>query len=146
MAAGELLMFARQAATPAHSHTWTSIVHSSEHFGSTAIVSRAGNRFLHATGRLRATCLGAAAPGLVAIAVGVQAQNGAFSLSSPDIANGKKIAEAQVFNSFGCTGSNLSPALSWSNAPAGTKSFALLSYEPDAPTGSGWWHWVAYNI
>jgi Raf kinase inhibitor-like YbhB/YbcL family protein len=69
-----------------------------------------------------------------------------FMVSSPDISNGKKIADAQVFNSFGCTGQNVSPALSWSNAPAGTKSFALLMHDPDAPTGSGWWHWLAYNI
>jgi Raf kinase inhibitor-like YbhB/YbcL family protein len=69
-----------------------------------------------------------------------------FALSSPDIANGGKISEAQVFNSFGCSGHNVSPALSWSNAPAGTKSFALLVHDPDAPTGSGWWHWVVYNI
>jgi Raf kinase inhibitor-like YbhB/YbcL family protein len=69
-----------------------------------------------------------------------------FTLSSSDIAEGKKIAEAQVFNGFGCSGKNLSPALSWSNAPAGTKSFALLVHDPDAPTGSGWWHWVVYDI
>jgi Raf kinase inhibitor-like YbhB/YbcL family protein len=70
----------------------------------------------------------------------------AFTLTSPDITNGKTIATAQVFNSFGCTGGNVSPALAWSNVPAGTKSFALLAYDPDAPTGSGWWHWVVYNI
>jgi Raf kinase inhibitor-like YbhB/YbcL family protein len=69
-----------------------------------------------------------------------------FALSSPDIADGGKISEAQVFNSFGCSGGNASPALSWSNAPAGTKSFALLVHDPDAPTGSGWWHWIVYNI
>jgi Raf kinase inhibitor-like YbhB/YbcL family protein len=69
-----------------------------------------------------------------------------FALSSPDIANGGKISEEQVFNAFGCNGHNVSPALSWSNAPAGTKSFALLVHDPDAPTGSGWWHWVVYNI
>ena len=69
-----------------------------------------------------------------------------FALSSPDIANGGKISDAQVFNSFGCSGRNVSPALSWSNAPAGTKSFALLVHDPDAPTGSGWWHWVVYDI
>jgi hypothetical protein len=69
-----------------------------------------------------------------------------FALSSPDIANGGKISEAQVFNAFGCSGHNVSPALSWRNAPAGTKSFALLVHDPDAPTGSGWWHWVVYNI
>jgi hypothetical protein len=70
----------------------------------------------------------------------------AFTLTSPDISDGGNIAEAQVFNSFGCSGHNVSPALSWSNAPAGTKSFALLVHDPDAPTGSGWWHWVVYNI
>jgi Raf kinase inhibitor-like YbhB/YbcL family protein len=70
----------------------------------------------------------------------------AFTLTSSDIANGKNIAAAQVFNSFGCSGNNVSPALSWSHAPAGTQSFALLVYDPDAPTGSGWWHWVVYNI
>jgi len=71
---------------------------------------------------------------------------GKFTLSSPDIAEGKTIAAAQVFNQFGCTGGNISPALSWSNAPAGTQSFALLMHDPDAPTGSGWWHWVVYDI
>jgi Raf kinase inhibitor-like YbhB/YbcL family protein len=74
------------------------------------------------------------------------ASSKAFTLTSPDIANGKQIGAAQVFNSFGCTGNNLSPALSWSNPPVGTKSFALLVHDPDAPTGSGWWHWVVYNI
>ena len=51
-----------------------------------------------------------------------------------------------MFNGFGCKGGNLSPALAWSHAPAGTQSFALLMHDPDAPTGSGWWHWVLYNI
>jgi Raf kinase inhibitor-like YbhB/YbcL family protein len=71
---------------------------------------------------------------------------GKFTLSSTDISAGGQIAEAQVFNGFGCKGGNVSPALSWSNPPAGTKSFALLMHDPDAPTGSGWWHWVVYNI
>ncbi len=69
-----------------------------------------------------------------------------FSLSSPDIKPGSKIGTPFVFNSFGCTGGNLSPALTWSGAPAGTKSFVLTVYDPDAPTGSGFWHWVVYNI
>ena len=47
---------------------------------------------------------------------------------------------------MGCTGKNVSPSLMWYGAPAGTKSFALTMYDPDAPTGSGWWHWVVYNI
>ena len=69
-----------------------------------------------------------------------------FTLTSTDVHQGKKIAAAQVANSFGCSGQNISPALSWSFAPAGTKSFAVTMYDPDAPTGSGFWHWVVYNI
>jgi Raf kinase inhibitor-like YbhB/YbcL family protein len=69
-----------------------------------------------------------------------------LSLTSPDIKPGATIADEQVFNSFGCTGKNISPALSWSGAPQGTKSFALSVYDPDAPTGSGFWHWVVFNI
>ena len=71
---------------------------------------------------------------------------GKLMLASTDISAGGQIAEAQVFNGFGCKGGNVSPALSWSNPPAGTRSFALLMHDPDAPTGSGWWHWVVYNI
>ncbi len=71
---------------------------------------------------------------------------GQFTLASTDISAGGRIAEQQVFNGFGCKGGNLSPALSWSNPPAGTQSFALLMHDPDAPTGSGWWHWILYNI
>ena len=52
----------------------------------------------------------------------------------------------QVFNGFGCEGKNISPALKWSGAPKGTKSFAVTVYDPDAPTGSGWWHWSVINL
>jgi len=69
-----------------------------------------------------------------------------FTLTSTDVHQGQKIANQFAFNGMGCTGSNLSPALSWSGAPAKTKSYAVTMYDPDAPTGSGWWHWVAYNI
>lgn len=51
-----------------------------------------------------------------------------------------------MFNGFGCTGDNISPALSWENIPKGTKSFAITVYDKDAPTGSGWWHWVVFDI
>ncbi|HZW24543.1 MAG TPA: YbhB/YbcL family Raf kinase inhibitor-like protein [Gallionella sp.] len=70
----------------------------------------------------------------------------AFELSSPEVAEGKVLNAAQVANTFGCTGGNLSPALNWKHAPAGTRSFAVTVYDPDAPTGSGWWHWLAYDI
>jgi Raf kinase inhibitor-like YbhB/YbcL family protein len=69
-----------------------------------------------------------------------------FQLTSPDIKAGGLIDPKFEFNGFGCAGENKSPALRWSGAPAGTKSFALTVYDPDAPTGSGWWHWVVYNI
>src|SRR6185437_1571209 len=69
-----------------------------------------------------------------------------FSLTSSDVHAGQKIAAAQVFSGMGCTGSNVSPALEWHGAPAKAKSFAVTVYDPDAPTGSGWWHWVVFNI
>src|ERR1700674_3967709 len=69
-----------------------------------------------------------------------------LSLTSAEIKEGATIANEQVFKGFGCTGGNMSPSLSWSGAPSGTKSFAVSIYDPDAPTGSGWWHWVVYNI
>jgi len=67
-----------------------------------------------------------------------------FTLSSPGISG--QLANEQVFNGFGCSGKNVSPALAWENAPKGTKSFAITMYDKDAPTGSGWWHWVVFNI
>jgi Raf kinase inhibitor-like YbhB/YbcL family protein len=70
----------------------------------------------------------------------------AFELSSPDVMQGHALDRAQVYSGYGCNGGNLSPALSWKNAPAGTRSFAVTVYDPDAPTGSGWWHWVVYDI
>ena len=69
-----------------------------------------------------------------------------FTLTSAEFADGDYLANEQVFAGFGCEGKNISPSLSWSGAPAGTKSFALTVYDPDAPTGSGWWHWVVANI
>jgi Raf kinase inhibitor-like YbhB/YbcL family protein len=69
-----------------------------------------------------------------------------MTLTSPDFAEGGTLPVAQVFNAMGCTGGNTSPALEWSGAPDGTKSFLLTAYDPDAPTGSGWWHWTVANI
>lgn len=71
---------------------------------------------------------------------------GPFTLDSSDFKAGATLSDQQVFNGFGCAGGNLSPHLTWSNPPAGTKSFVVTVYDPDAPTGSGWWHWVVYNI
>lgn len=71
----------------------------------------------------------------------------AFEASSPDIASGKPVESKFIFSGFGCTGQNLSPAVSWKNPPAGTRSFAVLVHDPDAPTGgAGFWHWVVLDI
>ncbi|MEM6343938.1 MAG: YbhB/YbcL family Raf kinase inhibitor-like protein [Bacteroidota bacterium] len=67
-----------------------------------------------------------------------------FSLSSHDL--GGEATVTEEFNGFGCTGKNQSPHLAWSNPPEGTQSFAVTMYDPDAPTGSGWWHWVMFDI
>src|SRR5487761_2249299 len=69
-----------------------------------------------------------------------------FTLSSPEIKTNGMIPKSFEFNGFGCSGENKSPALKWSGAPKETKSFAVTMYDPDAPTGSGWWHWVVINI
>lgn len=69
-----------------------------------------------------------------------------MTLTSSVISKGGTIADEQVFNSFGCSGGNISPDLKWANAPKDTKAFAVTMYDPDAPTGSGWWHWTVINI
>lgn len=70
----------------------------------------------------------------------------ALTLTSSDIAEGKTIDDKYVYNGMGCTGKNASPELKWDGAPADTKSFAVTVYDPDAPTGSGWWHWIIYDL
>ena len=69
-----------------------------------------------------------------------------LELEGDQLVHGQGLSQAQVFNGFGCKGDNQSPQLSWSDVPEGTKSFALTVYDPDAPTGSGWWHCILYNI
>lgn len=67
-----------------------------------------------------------------------------FTLTSKNL--GGEATLKEEFNGFGCIGKNESPQLSWKNAPEGTRSFAITMYDPDAPTGSGWWHWVVFDI
>lgn len=67
-----------------------------------------------------------------------------FTLTSTDL--GGQATTTQEFDGFGCTGNNESPQLAWSGAPEGTQSFAITMYDPDAPTGSGWWHWLVFDI
>jgi Raf kinase inhibitor-like YbhB/YbcL family protein len=80
------------------------------------------------------------------IGVAGAANAAGMKLTSAEIKDGATIANEQVFKGFGCTGDNISPSLNWSGAPQGAKSFAVTMYDPDAPTGSGWWHWVVFNI
>lgn len=83
---------------------------------------------------------------VLSLSVTMAASAGAFTLTSSDIRHGEFMSKAQEFTGFGCKGGDTSPALSWSEAPKGTKSFAITVHDPDAPTGSGWWHWQVINI
>lgn len=71
---------------------------------------------------------------------------GEFEVHSSDLSAGQPVGQKHVFSGYGCDGDNVSPALSWSGAPEGTKSFAVTVHDPDAPTASGWWHWLVYDI
>jgi Raf kinase inhibitor-like YbhB/YbcL family protein len=73
----------------------------------------------------------------------------AFMVTSNSFKDGDYLGKDHVLSEdfgFGCAGGNKSPHLKWSGAPAGTKSFAVTLFDPDAPTGSGFWHWVVVNI
>ena len=83
---------------------------------------------------------------LVLILIAFPALAADLSFTSPILKENGKIGNEQVYSGFGCTGGNISPELQWQNAPQDTKSFAVTLYDPDAPTGSGWWHWVIFNI
>jgi Raf kinase inhibitor-like YbhB/YbcL family protein len=66
-------------------------------------------------------------------------------LDSPTVSAGTTLLAEQVYDRMGCKGRNISPPLHWSGAPAGTRSFAITLFDPDAP-GAGWWHWLVYDI
>ena len=70
----------------------------------------------------------------------------AFTLTSSSVRADGWLSAKQEYSGHGCVGGNISPALSWSGAPADTKSFAVTLFDPDARAGQGWWHWVVINI
>ena len=76
---------------------------------------------------------------------GVAWANHALALQSPDVASGAQIALGHVYDRSGCHGGNASPALAWAHPPTGTRSFAVLMLDPDAP-GGVWWHWAVFDI
>lgn len=67
-------------------------------------------------------------------------------LTSPDVAANGELAEAQILAGMGCDGGNAAPTLAWTGSPEGTKSFVVTMYDPDAPTGSGFWHWSLFDV
>ncbi len=81
---------------------------------------------------------------ILALAAATPAAAGSLVVDSPDMVAGGTVAVSQVFGR--CGGGNRAPALSWSGAPDGTRSFAVTLFDPDARNGDGWWHWVVYDI
>src|ERR1700727_2300091 len=97
---------------------------------------------------LRSSIL-AGAVALVAVGVAPAKADGAFTLTSPDFKDGERLAVKNAGNNKtnpNCVGDNVSPAFSWANPPAGTKSFALMMFDPEGRPPNGVSHWVAYGI
>lgn len=82
---------------------------------------------------------------LMMLASSASFAQGKFQLTS-NLKPGQSIPADYYANAFGCTAKSVSPELEWKNAPEGTKSFAITFYDKDAPTGSGFWHYVLFDV
>lgn len=69
-----------------------------------------------------------------------------FTITTTAFQDNGTLPVEQIYKGHGCTGENISPDLKWENAPDGTKSFALIVHDPDAPVQNGWYHWIVLNI
>src|SRR5215469_2330754 len=84
--------------------------------------------------------------GFTAVRSGIPEGASHFEVTSPDLQNNRPFPQSEVANIFGCNGGNQAPRLRWSGAPAGARSFVVTMFDPDAPTGSGFWHWLTWDI
>jgi len=80
--------------------------------------------------------------GFTVVRSGIPEDAPRFHLSSPDLRQNGRFPQSEIANVLGCNGGNQAPRLRWSGAPTSTRSFAVTMFDPDAPTGSGFWHWL----
>jgi Raf kinase inhibitor-like YbhB/YbcL family protein len=84
--------------------------------------------------------------GFTTVRSGIPEGTSRFEVTSPDLHDNRPFPQSEVANIFGCSGGNQAPRLRWSGAPAATRSFVVTMFDPDAPTGSGFWHWLTWDI
>jgi hypothetical protein len=84
--------------------------------------------------------------GFTTIRKGVPDSAGHFTVTSPDVRDNGAFPASAWADSFGCTGPNQQIRLSWSGAPKSTRSYAVTMFDPDAPSGAGFWHWLTWDI
>ncbi|MBO1414244.1 YbhB/YbcL family Raf kinase inhibitor-like protein [Streptomyces sp. FH025] len=84
--------------------------------------------------------------GFVDVRAGVPDAAARFTVTSPDLRNGGRFPAGAWANAFGCSGGNRQVRLAWHGAPADTRSYAVTMFDPDAPTGAGFWHWTTWDI
>lgn len=106
----------------------------------------AGALVVAAGAPLIALAEGTAQFGYKPVRQGIPEETAHFQVSSPDLQNNHPFTTSEIAGIFGCSGGNQAPRLNWSGAPAGTKSFVVTMFDPDAPTGSGFWHWLVWDI